>query len=144
MTAFQRCVIFAAAFAAGLLNSIAGGGTLISFPALLWLGVDPVLANATSTAALLPGSLGAVVGFRRELHGAGKDILRLGPPSVAGAIVGAFLLLHTPSKIFGAIAPYLILVATLLLGARSSVSKLIGKKSEEVGLHLPDYGGLWR
>src|ERR671928_171901 len=77
MNLWQGVVIAAAAFAAGLINSIAGGGTLVSFPALLWVGRDPVLANATSTVALWPASLAGVYGFRRELKGGGYTGARL-------------------------------------------------------------------
>src|SRR5215211_2521035 len=81
---WQEAVIAAAAFAAGLINSIAGGGTLVSFPALLWVGRDPVLANATSTVALWPASLAGAYGFRRELKGGARPLLLFGVPSLAG------------------------------------------------------------
>ena len=72
---WQEVVVAAAAFAAGLINSIAGGGTLVSFPALLWTGRDPVLANATSTVALWPASLAGLYGFRRELKGGARAFM---------------------------------------------------------------------
>lgn len=123
MSLWQETIVFAAAFAAGMINSIAGGGTLISFPALVWLGRDPVIANATSTVALWPGSFGGLVGFRRELRDSRRWALWLGVPSVAGGVLGAFLLLHTPSDTFSLIVPYLILGATLLMAAQEQITK---------------------
>src|ERR671932_1511422 len=97
---WKEVVVAAAAFAAGLINSIAGGGTLVSFPALIWTGRDPVLANATSTVALWPASLAGAYGFRRELKGDARTLLLFGAPSLAGGVLGAWLLLRTPSDVF--------------------------------------------
>lgn len=123
MNFWEGVVIAAAAFAAGLINSIAGGGTLVSFPALLWTGRDPVLANATSTVALWPASLAGVYGFRRELKGGTRTFLLFGAPSLAGGILGAALLLRTPSETFARLVPFLILFATLLLAAQEPISR---------------------
>lgn len=117
----DSAAIFAAAFAAGMINSVAGGGTLVSFPALVWIGRDPIVANVTSTIALWPASLGAMVGFRRELAEGGAWIRRLLGPSFAGGILGAVLLLRTPSRTFAAIVPYLILFATVLFAASDRI-----------------------
>ncbi|MET0626476.1 MAG: sulfite exporter TauE/SafE family protein [Pyrinomonadaceae bacterium] len=123
MNLWQEVVIAAAAFAAGLINSIAGGGTLVSFPALLWVGRDPVLANATSTVALWPASLAGVYGFRRELKGGARTFLLFGAPSLLGGVLGAALLLRTPSETFERLVPFLILFATLLLAAQEPISR---------------------
>ena len=127
MNLWQEAVIAAAAFAAGLINSIAGGGTLVSFPALLWTGRDPVLANATSTVALWPASLAGVYGFRRELGGelggGARLFLLFGAPSLAGGVLGAVLLLRTPSETFARLVPFLILFATALLAAQEPLSR---------------------
>lgn len=120
---WQEVVIAAAAFAAGLINSIAGGGTLVSFPALLWTGRDAVLANATSTVALWPASLAGAFGFRRELKGGARNVVLFGVPSIIGGVLGAVLLLRTPSTIFARLVPFLILFATLLLAAQEPVSR---------------------
>jgi uncharacterized protein len=109
--------IFLAAFVAGMINSVAGGGTLVSFPALIWIGRDPIVANVTSTIGLWPASLGAMVGFRRELRESREWISVLLAPSLAGGILGAVLLLRTPSRTFAAAVPYLILFATSLFAA---------------------------
>lgn len=124
-------VIFAAAFAAGMINSVAGGGTLLSFPALIWLGRDPIIANATSTVALWPGSLGGLLGFRRELQSSRRWSLWLAIPSLLGGAIGAFLLLRTPSGTFAMIVPYLILGATLLLAAQEQITKKLRLSSPE-------------
>ena len=77
-------MMMAAAFAAGVINSIAGGGTLITFPVLIWLGLDPKVANATSTVALWPGLFGGLFGYRRELENSSTILVRLGITSVIG------------------------------------------------------------
>jgi hypothetical protein len=128
---WQEVVIAAAAFAAGLINSIAGGGTLVSFPALLWVGRDPVLANATSTVALWPASLAGLYGFRRELKGEACTFLLFAAPSLVGGVVGAVLLLRTPSETFGRLVPFLILFATLLLAAQEPISRRLRAGREE-------------
>src|SRR5947209_2297751 len=87
---WQEVVVATAAFAAGMINSVAGGGTLVSFPALLWVGRDAVLANATSTVALWPASLAGVFGFRRELKGNARNVMLFGGPSLVGGVLGAF------------------------------------------------------
>jgi uncharacterized protein len=120
---WQGVIIFSAAFAAGMMNSVAGGGTLLTFPALIWMGIDPKAANVTSTIALWPGSLGGMVGYRRELHNSRRFMLRLAPSSVAGGLVGALLLLKTPASTFAAIVPFLILFATVLFAASEPVMR---------------------
>jgi uncharacterized membrane protein YfcA len=129
MELWQLVLVAGAAFAAGLINSVAGGGTLVSFPALLWAGRDPVTANATSTVALWPASLAGLYGFRRELEGGRRWVLLFGAPSLAGGVLGAVLLLHTPPETFGRLAPYLILFATLLLALQEPISRrLVGER----------------
>src|SRR5262249_26171411 len=116
-------VILAAAFAAGAINSIAGGGTLLSFPALVWIGRDPILANATNSVALWPGSFAGMVGFRRELAGIKRWVLLLTIPSLVGGTLGAILLLRTSTKTFTHLVPFLILGATLLLAAQEFIAR---------------------
>jgi uncharacterized membrane protein YfcA len=111
---------------AGALNAVAGGGTLVSFPALLWLGIDPVMANATNTVAIWPASLAGVFGFRRELSTVRRWLLLLVIPSFAGGALGAWLLLRTPSTTFERIVPWLILAATLLLAAQEMITRRLG------------------
>ncbi len=119
----QIACIFAAGFLAGMINSVAGGGTLISFPVLVWLGRDALLANATNAVALWPGSLAGMFGFRHDITESRRWMWLLGLPSIIGALLGAVLLLLTPTKIFSALVPYLILFATLLFAFGEPISK---------------------
>jgi uncharacterized protein len=139
---WKEAVIAGAAFAAGLINSIAGGGTLVSFPALLWTGRDPVLANATSTVALWPASLAGAYGFRREQKGGARLFLLFAAPSLAGGILGAVLLLRTPSHTFARLVPFLILFATLLLAVQEPLSRrLRGARREGGGARVDERRG---
>jgi uncharacterized membrane protein YfcA len=106
-------VVLAAAIG-GAINSIAGGGTLVTFPALVGLGVPAIVANATSTVALWPGALGSMFGYRHELAGARAWAIRFAIPSLFGGLAGALLLLRTPGARFDQIVPWLVLGATLL------------------------------
>src|SRR3979490_339681 len=93
----HTAVAFGAAFIAGAINSVAGGGTVLSFPTLIWLGLNPVTANATSTVAIWPGTLGSIWGYRRELRSAERWLVALAIPSLLGGITGAALLQRTPA-----------------------------------------------
>jgi len=117
--------VFAAGCLAGMINSVAGGGTLVSFPALIWLGRDPIVANVTNTVAIWPGSLGAMFGFRRELGNSRRWMALLAGPSMIGGLVGAVLLLQTPSRVFAAIVPYLILFATILFALQEPITRVL-------------------
>jgi uncharacterized membrane protein YfcA len=103
-----------AATVGGAMNAIAGGGTLVTFPAIVALGVPPLIANATSTVALWPGAVGSMWGYRKELEGARSWAIRFAPPSLLGGALGAWLLLRTPAERFERIVPFLVLAATLL------------------------------
>ena len=116
-------IVFVAALLAGAVNSIAGGGTLISFPALVWIGRPPIMANATNAVALWPGSFAGMVGFRRELASVPRWLLLLIIPSLAGGAAGAILMLHTSTHTFVRIVPFLILGATLLLAFQELITK---------------------
>ena len=125
MTA-SLAVIFFAGVAAGSINAIAGGGTLISFPALMWIGRDAIVANATNTVAMWPGSLAGAFGFRRELATAKRWLLLLIVPSIIGGALGAWLLLRTPNSTFERLVPFLILGATILLALQETVTRRLG------------------
>ncbi len=118
-------VVFLAAFVAGAINSVAGGGTLISFPALIWVGLPSTFANATSTVAIWPGSLGALWGYRHDLRGLPGATYALIVPSLAGGIIGAVLLEMTPTAVFDRLIPLLILFATVLFMLQDPVQRLI-------------------
>jgi uncharacterized protein len=113
----------ASALVAGAINSVAGGGTLISFPTLMWLGLPSVIANATSTVAIWPGSLGSIWGFRRELRQVHPRWLVLSFASFAGGGAGAYLLRLTPAALFDRLVPFLILLATVLFTVQGTVQK---------------------
>jgi uncharacterized protein len=113
-----------AAFAAGVLNAIAGGGSFLTFPALVFAGVPPLAANATSAMAVSPGYLGSTWGFRAELKALPKSLLRKEVTIAAlGGLIGAGLLLVTPAKVFSGLVPWLLLVATALFAAGPWLAK---------------------
>ena len=119
-------VITIASVLAGVINSIAGGGTLITFPALLWIGRDPIIANATNTVAIWPASLAGAIGFRRELGSVRRWLWMLIVPSLIGGIAGALLLLRTPTALFDKLVPLLIFGATVLLAAQEMITRRLG------------------
>jgi uncharacterized membrane protein YfcA len=112
--ATSSAVVAAVAALAGAVNSVAGGGSLLTYPALVALGVGPVAANATSTVALWPGSLASLWGYRSELAGGRTWVAALAAPSVAGGLAGALLLLWGGDAWFARLVPWLVLGATLL------------------------------
>jgi uncharacterized membrane protein YfcA len=116
-------VAFGSAFVAGAINSVAGGGTLVSFPTLVWLGLNSVSANATSTVAIWPGTVGSAWGYRRELREAETRFRVLIVPSLIGGIIGALLLKVTPASVFDRLVPFLILFATLLFMAQEAIQR---------------------
>jgi uncharacterized membrane protein YfcA len=103
-----------AAAVGGMINSIAGGGTLLTFPALIWLGVPSIVANATSTVALWPGLLSSMWGYRQVLAGVRRWVAYFAAPSFVGGLTGALLLLVTPAERFDAAVPWLVWGASLL------------------------------
>jgi uncharacterized membrane protein YfcA len=119
---WELLVVAGVAVVAGGMNAIAGGGALLTFPTLVWLGRDPVLANATNALGLLPGTVFGALGFRDELARSRAWVLLLLLPSLAGGIAGAVLLLRTPSATFEVVVPWLILAATLLLAVQEPLS----------------------
>ncbi|HEY2067339.1 MAG TPA: sulfite exporter TauE/SafE family protein [Gemmatimonadaceae bacterium] len=114
-----------AAVLAGVVNSVAGGGTLLTFPSLIAAGLAPLTANATSTVALLPASLSAMVGYRGELTGARRWAIGLAVPSLLGGGLGALLLLHTSNTTFNHVVPWLVLGATGLFLAQRPLLRWI-------------------
>jgi uncharacterized membrane protein YfcA len=111
------------AVAAGAVNSVAGGGTLLTFPGLL-TAVSPVVANGTSTVALVPGSLSAAWGYRREMRGQGRWLVLLALPSVAGGLVGSLLVTRLDPRYFDCLVPWLILTAATLFLCQPFLTRL--------------------
>jgi len=127
--------LFVAAALAGAMNSVAGGGSFVSFPTLVFTGVPPIPANATSTVALWPGSAASVWAYRKQFPRSARLLVPLTLSSVSGGLAGALILLHTPQATFMHLVPYLFLVATLLF--------TFGKRlSGWMGLHLKISGTL--
>ncbi|MFP7569484.1 sulfite exporter TauE/SafE family protein [Marivita sp. S2033] len=112
---FDMVLLALAAFGAGVLNTIAGGGTFLTFPALVLTGVPPIAANATSTVAVFPGYLGGALGYREELRQLTRaSLIRLTLITLLGGLVGSLLLLITSNDAFNLIVPFLLLFATLM------------------------------
>jgi uncharacterized protein len=132
MTTLQLGLVFVASFVAGGVNSVAGGGTLLTFPVLLSGGMDSIVANATNSAGLAPGALASFLGYKKELGGLKHLMLPLAVIALVGATIGALLLLATPTKIFDRLIPFLILAATLLFAFQDQLKKL-GKRPADSG-----------
>src|SRR5215216_4168063 len=105
--ALQFVTIILISAVAGVMNAIAGGGTLLTFPELVGLGIPPIVANATSTVALWPGAVSSMWGYRDELSGSRRWAIGFAVPSLLGGGIGAWLLLRTPPSRFAAIVPWL-------------------------------------
>jgi uncharacterized protein len=123
MTLVQGLLLFGAAIMAGMINSVAGGGTLVTFPALVWSGRPEIIANATNTFALVPGAWASAYGYRGEIVKAPRKFLYLLIPSVVGGLIGAILLRLTPPATFAALVPFLVLFATVLFMAQGKVQR---------------------
>ncbi len=130
-----------AAVAAGLVNALAGGGTLITFPALVALGIPAVAANVTSTVALCPGYLGGTLAQRRDLAGQRRRLNLLLPAGVLGGVIGGFLLLHTGERLFREIVPYLILLASALLAVSDPLRAWLLRRAGQAAASNPE--GAW-
>ena len=123
-------LLFAASFGAGVLNAIAGGGSFLTLPALIFAGVPPISANATSALAVSPGYLGSTLGFRPELRKLPVRRLRREMLlSATGGVVGAILLLVTPARVFTSIVPWLLLFATLLFASGPAIARRAASRS---------------
>lgn len=122
-----------AAVAAGAVNAIAGGGTLITFPVLTAVGIPAVAANVTNTVALCPGYLGATLAQRKDLRGQERRLLLLVPAAVIGGIIGGILLLNTGERIFRELVPFLILLASCLLAVQDPVRAWLVRRAGRSG-----------
>ncbi len=134
---YRLPVLALAGLAAGAVNALAGGGTLITFPAMVALGVPPVVANLTSAVALCPGYLGGTLAQRRDLAGQGLRAVLLAPAAALGAVTGAFLLLGSSGRQFTAVVPGLIVLACALLAAQPVVRRWALRNGEGDALRTP-------
>lgn len=119
-----QIIVIVAGFLAGVMNSVAGGGTILTYPALLAAGLSPIEANATSTVALLAGILSSIGGYRKRIASVTPWLKTFIPISILGGLSGAILLLETPEKIFALMAPFLIMAATVLFGFQGVLQKI--------------------
>ena len=119
----QHCLLFGAAVIAGAINSVAGGGSFISFPALIFTGVNPISANATNNTALWLGTFASVGAYRDELLNRKRQLFIFGGVSLLGGLLGSVLLLYTSASFFSRLIPYLLLSATLLFTFSSLITK---------------------
>jgi hypothetical protein len=133
--------LFTAAVIAGAINSVAGGGTLISFPSLVAFGEPEIVSNATNTAALWPGSFSSAVGYKRDTSIDKALLAMLIVPSIMGGLFGALILVVTPESVFRLVVPILILFATCLFAARDFISKKLAMKTNENKLSIR--GRIW-
>jgi len=120
--------LFLAGIIAGTVNSVAGGGTLISFPSLVAFGETEIVSNATNTAALWPGSLSSAIGYRKDTAVDRSLLISLLIPSFIGGLLGAIILVITPASTFRLVVPFLVLFATLVLASRDVLSRRFGGK----------------
>lgn len=112
---FDTILIFGAAFLAGIVNTIAGGGTFLTFPALVFVGLPPIVANATSSVAVLPGYLSGTLGYAPEVRSFDRPtLMRLCAVTLAGSTLGALALLVSSNELFAAVVPFLLLIATVV------------------------------
>ena len=120
-----------AGFIAGVMNSVAGGGTLVTFPTLIFIGLPSIVANATSTVALLPAALSSAFGYRNNIRPVFRWLRIFAPVSLLGGLLGGILLVQTPSHVFDGLVPFLILFATFLFMAHSSFTRFLGTRTAQ-------------
>src|SRR3954469_24931797 len=141
MTGWEMASVAAAGFAAGGINAVVGSGSLVTFPALLAVGLPPVTASISNSIGMGPGNLTGAIGYRRELAGQRRLILRLLPASVLGAVTGAFLLLHLPPESFERIVPVLIGVAVVLVVVQPALQRYLARRRADAGRGGPQRMG---
>jgi uncharacterized protein len=143
VSALAHVAAAAAAVAAGAVNAIAGGGTLISFPVLTAIGVPSVSANATNTVALCPGYVGGTWALRREIAASGEPLRTRLVVSGVGGFVGALLLLFTSNAVFRSIVPFLILLSCLLLAVQDPLRRWVARHRGGGDLKTAELGGIF-
>lgn len=128
MNGAEAIAVVAAGVGAGAVNALVGSGSLITFPTLLAVGFPSVTANVSNNIGLVPGSVAAVHGFRRELVGQGQRARRLAAGSIGGSLIGATLLLTLPSSVFDAVVPVLVIGAALLMAFQPRLSRWVAER----------------
>ena len=131
LNGYEYLLVALAAMAAGAVNALAGGGTLITFPTLVFVGIPPVSANVTNTVALSPGYLGATVAQSKDLQGQRRRLWMFLPAGAVGGIIGGILLLNTGERLFSELVPYLILLASGLLAIQDPLRAWLNRRQGE-------------
>jgi len=129
VTLFEGAIILIAGLAAGIINVVAGAGTLITFPVLLALGVPPITANVSNTVGLIPASIAGAHGYRRELRSQWRPVALMALFSAVGGIVGGLLLLVLPEQAFAGVVPFLLLLAAALSAIQPRVAGYVRRKA---------------
>lgn len=143
MSGFEMMVLAAAAAAAGVVNAVAGGGTLITFPALLAFGTPSIVANATSTLALVLGTGGSVYGYRRQIAEVTPWLRRFVPVSLLGGLLGGILLTTTREEVFAKMVPFLLLFATVLFVTQGTFRRFAGLENPSGSTVTPHHPTVW-
>ncbi|MEV8479262.1 sulfite exporter TauE/SafE family protein [Streptomyces sp. NPDC051173] len=143
MSIWEALAIFAAGIGAGTINTIVGSGTLFTFPVLLAVGLPPITANVSNTLGLVSGNISGAIGYRRELRGQRRRILRFGLTALIGGLAGAILLLALPSRAFDTIVPALIGLALVLVVLQPRLARALARRRERNGTtDAPTDGGV--
>jgi len=144
MSPAEIVCLLAAGAVGGAINAVAGGGTLVTFPTLLFFGTSSVVANATSTLALVVGTSGSIYGYRKHLEPVKPWLWRFVPTSLAGGLIGALLLTHTTDRTFSRLVPFLILFATILFLLQGIVRRFadIGGERAVLEKHHKAWGAI--
>lgn len=135
MSTAHYALLALVAFVAGAINSVAGGGTLITFPTLLAVGIPPIAANATSTVALVPGSYAAFHGYRSDLRDSRRELVAFAVPSLVGGVIGALLVDRVGDATFRKLVPWLIFSATALFAIQPLVRRWLDRQGERPAHH---------
>lgn len=142
MDVLDAIAVLAAGIAAGGINAIVGSGSLITFPTLVALGFNPIMANVSNNVGLVSGNISGAYGYRRELGGQRGRVLRLGSASLLGAVAGGLLLLALPAEAFDIIVPGLILIALVLVVVQPRLQAWLKERRDGEAAHWPDGGPL--
>ncbi|MGW7097330.1 sulfite exporter TauE/SafE family protein [Streptomyces sp. NPDC054874] len=141
LSIWEILAVFAAGVGAGTINTIVGSGTLITFPVLLATGLPPVTATVSNALGLIPGSISGAIGYRKELAGQRRRILKLSVGAAIGGLCGATLLLALPSTAFETIVPVLVALALVLVILQPRISKAVQRRREHTGAKPRTDGG---
>ncbi len=137
MSPTDAILITLAGLGAGMINTVVGSGSLITFPTLIALGYPPVLANVSNNIGLVPGALSGVYGYRRELRGQSDRLRRLVPASLAGGLLGSILLLQLPSAVFKKVVIVLIVIALALVVLQPTIARRLAARGESTRVTAP-------